>query len=111
VQSVKDKLHIANENPEEKQKEEDKQDVEKIAKDEHDSPTDVGREQHQVEDDSLPGDGKKVEEMTDEERMERGLALVARAWDRGIEARVKKSAEGGEAEAKADGKAEQQESQ
>ncbi|GAA5898800.1 hypothetical protein JCM6882_004002 [Rhodosporidiobolus microsporus] len=35
----------------------------------------------------LPGEGKKPEEMTEEERMERGVMLVQRAFERGLKIR------------------------
>lgn len=93
IQHVKEKLHISHEDPEEEQKEQDKEDVEKIEKDEHEEPIDVNKEEKEGGGERLPGDGKRVEEMSEDEKMERGLALVARAWERGMEHKVKKGAE------------------
>lgn len=92
IQLFKEKLHLTHEDPVEKQKAEDKEDLEKIEKDEHDKPTDVGKEESEEGDDSLPGDGKRAEDMTEDERLERGLALVARAWERGMQDKIKKGA-------------------
>ncbi|GAA5989117.1 hypothetical protein JCM11641_007602 [Rhodosporidiobolus odoratus] len=84
--------------PEEKQAEHDAADLERI----QDEERDEGREGHEEEvergerrmrdereerDEELPGEGKKVEEMTEEERNERGVALVQRAFERGFRLR------------------------
>ncbi|GAA6008215.1 uncharacterized protein JCM10292_004094 [Rhodotorula paludigena] len=39
----------------------------------------------------LPGEGKSVEEMTEDERMQRGVALVLRAFERGLSMRDESS--------------------
>ena len=50
-------------------------------------------EEEERGDEGLPGDGKGVGEMTEGERMERGLALVAQAWERGMREKVKQGSE------------------
>ncbi|SCV72744.1 BQ2448_4281 [Microbotryum intermedium] len=40
--------------------------------------------------DKLPGEGKKAEDMTEEERTERGVALVQRAFERGLKLEEKR---------------------
>jgi len=42
------------------------------------------RREAEDEDRPLPGEGKRVEDMTEEERNERGVALVQRAFERGL---------------------------
>ncbi|GAA6021871.1 hypothetical protein JCM10207_004525 [Rhodosporidiobolus poonsookiae] len=57
------------------------------------------RDKKEDEDRPLPGEGKKVEDMTEEERMERGVALVQRAFERGLTLHDKRD-EGGKDEEK-----------
>ncbi|KAI5479757.1 hypothetical protein MNV49_003020 [Pseudohyphozyma bogoriensis] len=85
TETVKSKLGIAK--PEaEQQKEQDKSDADGIKKSYQQDGKKHGDEEAYPDDDRLEGplphDGKKVEEMTEEERMERGVALIHRAIDR-----------------------------
>ncbi|GAA5970903.1 hypothetical protein JCM8115_007035 [Rhodotorula mucilaginosa] len=50
------------------------------------------RRRRESEDKPLPGEGKRIEEMTEEERLERGVALVQRAFEKGLS--LKASGEG-----------------
>ncbi|CDR36630.1 RHTO0S02e04720g2_1 [Rhodotorula toruloides] len=79
----------------EKQKEEGQKEIDRIRNEEkgegeqeHEKEMNDGREkaskERKKEDKPLPGEGKKVEEMTEEERTERGVALVQRAFERGL---------------------------
>ncbi|GAA5847463.1 hypothetical protein JCM3766R1_005354 [Sporobolomyces carnicolor] len=47
-----------------------------------DDPRD--HESRQREEKTLPGEGKKVEDMTEDERMDRGIALLVKAFERGL---------------------------
>lgn len=80
---------------EEQQREEDASARQRIYKAEQDEGNDAHaaeikrgeeemRRDNDEEDKPLPGEGKKVENMTEEERMERGVALVQRAFERGL---------------------------
>ena len=42
------------------------------------------RRRRESEDKPLPGEGKRIEEMPEEERLERGVALVQRAFEKGL---------------------------
>ncbi|BGP18920.1 hypothetical protein JCM10213_005494 [Rhodosporidiobolus nylandii] len=83
------------ESDEKKEAEQDAADLDRIRSEEreegeeqHDEEVKRGerrmREENEEEDEPLPGEGKKVEEMTEKERTERGVALVQRAFERGM---------------------------
>lgn len=69
--------------PEEEKFEQDALKREKISSQENhqQEKPQVGREEKDKE---LPGEGKKVEEMTEDERMDRGIALLVKAFERGL---------------------------
>ncbi|BGP37497.1 hypothetical protein JCM10450v2_001402 [Rhodotorula kratochvilovae] len=80
---------------EQKQADTDRADVRRIRKQEADEGAgaherevtdgeDRMRRENEEDEEPLPGEGKKPEEMTEEERMERGVALVQRAFERGL---------------------------
>ncbi|GAA5886795.1 hypothetical protein JCM5296_006406 [Sporobolomyces johnsonii] len=83
--------------PEQKDAEHSAEEVQKIQRDEADEGRDghareVQRGENEMREENgeegpLPGEGKKVEEMTDEERMERGVALLQRALEKGLSMR------------------------
>lgn len=75
----------------EDEKEQDEKDVQAV-KEKHaekgDTPGDPAEQRQKAAarlfDQPLPGDGKKHEELSEDERMERALALVQRAFERGL---------------------------
>ncbi|CEQ39280.1 SPOSA6832_00788 [Sporobolomyces salmonicolor] len=83
--------------PEEKDAERSAEEVQKIQNEEEDEGQDghareVQRGANEMREENgeegpLPGEGKKVQEMTDEERLERGVALLQMALERGLSVR------------------------
>ncbi|BGO97282.1 hypothetical protein NBRC10513v2_001202 [Rhodotorula toruloides] len=93
----------------EKQKEEGQKEIDRIRNEEkgegeqeHEKEMREGetkaRKERKKEDKPLPGEGKTIEEMTEEERTERGVALVQRAFERGL----KLDSKGGKEQEKAE---------
>lgn len=79
----------------EKEEEQDQTDARRVQDEEHDEgdsnhqrevddDDEKVRRRRQEKDEPLPGEGKRVEDMTEEERLERGVALVQRAFQRGL---------------------------
>ncbi|GAA5864768.1 hypothetical protein JCM3774_006068 [Rhodotorula dairenensis] len=105
--ALKEKLKsiFTGEKPESEQKEdEDRAEARRI----HNQEEGEGQEAHEREvnqedekvrrrreekDKPLPGEGKRVEDMTEEERMERGVALVQRAFEKGLNLKGDKGGE------------------
>ncbi|GAA5979615.1 hypothetical protein JCM10908_002983 [Rhodotorula pacifica] len=63
------------------------------------------RRHREREDKPLPGEGKRIEEMTDEERLERGVALVQRAFEKGLSLKADKADQVDKPDASASGAA------
>ncbi|GAA6043737.1 hypothetical protein JCM8097_000501 [Rhodosporidiobolus ruineniae] len=81
--------------------EEKREGAEKHGEELEEGKEEMGRERRnegRKEEGPLPGEGKTVEEMTEEERMERGIALVQRAFERGLKLRDDDKNDGGEKE-------------
>ncbi|SGY66108.1 BQ5605_C004g02625 [Microbotryum silenes-dioicae] len=74
---------------------EKKQDEDSSSSDSHSEfdEEDRGRKHRRKLTDKLPGEGKKVEDMTENERTERGVALIQRAFERGLKLEEKRIAE------------------
>lgn len=81
--------------PEEKNAQSDADDASRIRSEEHNEGQAAHKdevehgekkmkEEKEEDDEPLPGEGKSIEDMTEEERMERGVALVQRAFEKGL---------------------------
>lgn len=108
--AIKEKLKsiFTGEKPESEQEEEkDRAEAQRI----HNEEEGEGRQAHQrevekedekvrrrreSEDKPLPGEGKRIEEMTEQERLDRGVALVQRAFEKGLSLKREKGGEGWE---------------
>ncbi|SCZ91872.1 BZ3500_MvSof-1268-A1-R1_Chr5-3g08190 [Microbotryum saponariae] len=74
---------------------EKKQDEDSSSSDSHSESDeeDRGKKHRRKLTNKLPGEGKKVEDMTEDERTERGVALIQRAFERGLNLEEKRIAE------------------